>query len=186
MIPNTTRIVLLAFGSLAMAQDPGAIYGVVRDPQTQMPIEGARVYLAPFALRLPDPLFPTLKPVTDSFIGFETTTDASGRYRFSGLPAHRYCLSTRKEGYWWVYDDMCQVGMVRTAPGRNLERDLTLDRAPVLRGRLVDNVTGAPIAGLRVVTLQNVFSGGIRQWISYYGMKPGKGPGEFEIQPPWG
>src|SRR5512133_851798 len=94
-LTSMSRVLFLlpAFGALSMAQETSGLIGVVRDAQTQQPIEGARVYLAPYALRLPDPLFPTLKFATHSFIGFQATTDATGRYQFSGLPPHRYCLS---------------------------------------------------------------------------------------------
>jgi hypothetical protein len=177
---------LLAFASLAMAQEKGAVFGVVRDGQTQEPVEGARVYLAPYALRLPDPLFPTLKPVTDSFIGFETTTDATGQYRFSDLPPHRYCLTARKQGYWLTDDAMCQSSMIRIRAGRNLQRDLTLDRAPALRGRFVDSSTNTAITGLQLVVLQHKYVGGIRQWTTSYSTRPGPGPGEFELNPPRG
>lgn len=160
--------------------------GVARDARTQQPIGGAKVYLAPYALRLPDPLFPTLKLVTDSFIGFQTTTDAAGRYHFADLPPHRYCLTAEKEGYWASDDEMCELSMIRTRAGRTVERDLTLDHAPTLRGRFLDSATNAPIAGLRIIVLQHKYAGGIRQWTTSFGMKAAKGAGEFEVLPPRG
>jgi hypothetical protein len=69
---------LLAFGSCSIAQDRSAVFGIVRDSQSRQPIQGVTLYLAPYAFRPPDPLFPTLKMVTDAPFGFETTTDATG------------------------------------------------------------------------------------------------------------
>ncbi|MCC6391559.1 MAG: carboxypeptidase regulatory-like domain-containing protein [Bryobacterales bacterium] len=177
---------LLAFASLVMAQEKGAVFGVVRDGQTQRPIEGARLYLAPYDLHLPDPLFPTLRLVMDSFIGFETTTDATGQYRFPDLPPHRYCLTAKQQGYWWTDDAMCQASMIRIRESANLQRNLTLDRAPTLRGRFLDSSTNTPITGLQLVVLQHRRIGGIRQWTTSYGMRAVSGPGEFELSPPRG
>jgi hypothetical protein len=55
------------------------------------------------------------------------------------------------------------------------------------RGRLLDNSTDAAITGLRLTALQHTYAGGMRQWITSYGVKPGKSPSEFEMtQPPRG
>jgi Carboxypeptidase regulatory-like domain len=182
---RSTLLFLLAFGSLSMAQQSSAVFGVVRNTQTQQPIEGATVQLAPYALSLPDPLFSSLKLVSDSFIGFQTTTDASGRYRLSDLPPHRYCLAVQKQGYWLTDDDMCQLSMIRLGVGTDLER-LTLDRAPTLKGRFIDSSTNAPITGLRLIAVRHMFAGGMQQWTTSFGMKPGQGAGEFEMLPPRG
>ena len=170
----------------AMADERGAVLGVVRDAQTQQPIEGAKVHLSPYDLHSPDPSFPTLQLTSDSLAGFETTTDAAGRYHFSDLPPHRYCLTADKQGYWVSDDEICQLSMIRTRAGRSAERDLALDRAASLRGRFLDRATNAPIAGLRVVVLQHKYAGGTRQWTSSFGMKAGKSVGEFEVLPPRG
>ena len=59
-------------------------------------------------------------------------TDAAGSYRYPDLPPHRYCLAWQKAGYWHESDDLCSLSMVRTTAGRNVRRDLALDRAPTL------------------------------------------------------
>ncbi len=179
---RTTLISPVGSVFLASAQEKSALLGIIRDAQTQQPIQGAQVYLVPYALRLPDPLFPTLQLVTDSFIGFQTTTDAAGRYRFADLPAHRYCLGTSKQGYGYFGDMMCQVDMVRTITGRSVERDLAVARAARLRVRFVDRDTNAPVDGLSVNRLQHEYSSGFQQWTTI-GAQPGKTAGEFEVQP---
>ena len=85
-------VLMLLFCPIAQAQDTGSIIGVVRDAKTHQPLEGVGVFIQPCPLRLPDPLFPTLKLVTDARIGFQTVTDAGGNYSYPGLPPHQYCL----------------------------------------------------------------------------------------------
>lgn len=164
------------------------VSGVVRDSQTREPLAGVNVSLLPFGIRPGDPLFPTLKLVADGpGLSFETTTDAAGRYRFSDLPPHRYCLAWRKSEYWRDAGDPCGLRMVRTIAGRDVRLDLTLDRAPTLRGRFVDDSTNAPITGLQLTAKQQTYSSGMRQWVTYFCVNPHKGPGEFEMtQPPRG
>ena len=130
---RATLLLLLTFGSTSAAQENSAVFGVVRDAQTQQPIKGATVYLQPYILRLPDPLFPTLQLVTDSFIGFQTTTNLDGSYRFEDLPPHRYCLFAHKDGYWWATEAACGR-VIRTIAGRDLETNFGVDRAPILKG----------------------------------------------------
>ena len=177
---RASLLLLLAFNSLSTAQERSAVFSVVRDSQTRQPIEGVTLYLDPYAFRPPDPLFPTLKQVIDVPLGFETVTDAAGRYRYPDLPPHRYCIGWRKQGYWWPTDSECASTMIRTTA----RRDLTLDRAPKLRGRFLDSSTNTPITGLHLTALQQIYAGGMRQWVTYPRGRPGASAGEFEMTLP--
>src|SRR5262249_3934286 len=124
--------------------------------------------------------------VTDSFIGFQTRTDTNGFYRFSNLPSHRYCLSAKQQAYWWTLNELCQESMIRTAGGRDLERNISLDRAPTLRGQFLDTATNTPIGGPQRVILKHAYIGGIRQWSTSYGMIAAPPSGQFRLSPPRG
>lgn len=136
--------------------------------------------MSPYLPGPADPYFSTLHIVTDSFMGFKTTTDAAGRYHFVDLPPHRYWLSADKQGYWAPAGGECQACMVRIFRGRSVERDLALDQTAKLGVRLVDAATNAPIEGLRVNMLEHEYVGGFRQWT---GSGSGRPAGEFDVRP---
>jgi hypothetical protein len=140
-------------GAVCQAQPHGVVYGVVRDAETQQPIEGVSVALSPYGLLPKDyGLFPSLHlDWTDISHAFQAKSDAAGRYRFEDLPAFRYCLTWRKDGYSApLFDPSCQNTMLRTEGGREVEKDLTMQRAPSLSVRVLDDATGMPIDGMRV------------------------------------
>jgi hypothetical protein len=118
--------------------------------------------------------------VTDAPFGFETTTDATGHYQYPDLPPHRYCLQWRKQGYWPTRDE-CDLTMVRTTAGRDVQRDVALDRMAAIRGRFLDSTTNAPIKGLRLTAAQETYVQGARQWVTYGVVFTGNESGEFEI-----
>ena len=82
------------------------------------------------------------------------TTDADGRYEFSGLPAGRYSMTVARNGYVTL-----QFGQQRPfEPGRPLELadaqfmeriDFSLPRGSVIAGRITDEL-GEPMAGVRM------------------------------------
>ena len=174
---RTGLIFLFAYGALSLAQERSAVFGVVRDSQTQQPIEGVRLYLMPYAFHPPDPLFPTLKLMTDVPPGFETLTDAAGRYRYPDLPPRRYGITAFKQGY----QTQRGPGIIRTMAAHDLQSDFTIDRVASIRGRFLDHTTNAPIAGLRINLVMEEPAGSTHYGIMFAVDKPGKAPGEFEI-----
>lgn len=69
-------------------------------------------------------------------------TDAEGRYRFEGLPP-----GDRMFGAFPIADARSQWIVITLAPGKAIEQDIRVDAGRVLRGRVVDRDTQAPIAG---------------------------------------
>ena len=89
------------------------------------------------------------------------TTDGNGRYEFSDLPAGRFTISAAKGGYLTL-----QYGQRRTfEPGRPvtltdaqiLGVDLTLPRAGVISGRVIDRF-GEPAVGADIVVERYQYS----------------------------
>lgn len=177
---------LWSCGAVCQAQQPGVVYGVVLDAQTRQPIEGVSVSLSPYGLLPKDHgLFPTLHlDWTDTSHAFQAKSDAAGRYRFEDLPAFRYCLTWRKDGYSApLFDPTCQNTMVRTEDGRGVEKDLTIQRTQSLSLHVLDDSTGLPINGLRV-TVQFKWGPTDQQWAMCCWSRRVQ-PGLYEVpQPP--
>ena len=173
-------------GAVCQAQPHGAVYGVVRDAQTQQPIEGVFVALSPYALFPKDyRLFPTLHLTwTDISHAFQAKSDVAGRFRFEDLPEFRYCLTWRKDGYSApVFDPSCQNTIVRTEGGGAVEKDLTMQRVASLSVRVLDDPTGMPIDGLRV-TVHYKWGPTDDQWAMCCWSRPVQ-PGLYQVpQPP--
>jgi hypothetical protein len=131
----------------------------------------------PYAFRPPDPLFPTLKVMDDVEPGFETVTDADGRYSYPDLPPHRYYITAFKQGYLGQRGP----GMIRTVAGHDLRSDFTIGRVASIRGRFADDTTNASILGLRINLAVEWPAGSDGYGIMMAVDKPGKVPGEFEI-----
>ncbi|TAJ09045.1 MAG: sigma-70 family RNA polymerase sigma factor, partial [Planctomycetota bacterium] len=68
-------------------------------------------------------------------------TDSEGRYRFEGLPP-----GDRMFAAFPIADARSQWIVLTLAPGRSIEQDIRVDTGRVLRGRVVDRDTQAPIA----------------------------------------
>jgi hypothetical protein len=174
---RTGLIFFFAYGALSLAQERSAIFGVVRDSQTQQPIQGVRLYLMPYNFHPPDPLFPTLKLMTDVPLGFEALTDAAGQYRYPDLPPHRYGITAFKQGYQTQHGP----GTIRTVANNDLQCDLTIDRVASISGRFLDATTNAPITGLRINLVVATRAESTNFGLMVAVDKPGKAPGEFEI-----
>lgn len=75
----------------------------------------------------------------------ETSTDQSGAYRFTGLPPIDFFLTALPpEGI------LPSGEMVGAAPGSILEQNFEIEDGIVVRGKVTDRATGAPIAGAEV------------------------------------
>ena len=110
------------------------IVGTVRDKDTGKPLTGVTVQTtATFRL---SPRF------------LETTTDAEGHYRLSGVPrrtsfgAEQDLLATLKDGLPYV-PSLQHVGDGRE-PGP-IRKDFALKRGVLARGRVTDRSTGKPV-----------------------------------------
>jgi len=80
-----------------------------------------------------------------SMVSYATTSDADGRYRFAGLPADEMMLQVTPERGR-------SPGWVRLEFGADhaLVKDFALERELVVRGRVTDAKSGAPIPGAEV------------------------------------
>lgn len=170
--------------AICPAQQRGALYGVVRDAATQKPIEGVSLLLAPYAFGPGDQqLFPALHTTLHSQFGFLAKTDAEGKYRFEDLPAHRYCLRWKKDGYLRQPTDLsCQKTLVRTPGDRDQEWNLTLENAPSLRVRLTDDLTDEPIDDMQII-VENKLPSGRFGWTMCCWSRRIRA-GEYEVQNP--
>ena len=106
------KIILLAticlpllFGGCAkrIVDITATIYGYVRDVDTQKPLEGARITLAPSG------------EVTK-------TTGGSGYYEFTDIEAKGYTIQVHKEGYH------IDVQSVNPTPGKTIQVDFALHK----------------------------------------------------------
>ncbi len=112
------------------------IAGVVRDQDTGRPLTGLRLKAAAFDER-------GLGPAP----GVETTTDAQGRYRLTGLPkapAYRIFVSPG-EGKPYLN---ATLRVPADSPGLEpVPFDIALKRGILVRGRVTDKATGRPVPG---------------------------------------
>jgi hypothetical protein len=80
-----------------------------------------------------------------STVSYATTSDADGRYRFAGLPADEMILEVsppRERSPGWVH--------LEFGADHALVKDFALEREIVVRGRVTDAKSGAPIPGAEV------------------------------------
>jgi RNA polymerase sigma factor (sigma-70 family) len=106
---------------------PGkAITGTIRDKQTGKALAGISVAC----------------PLTPSWIW--ATTDAQGRYRLTGVPKRKqYYVGAGGVPYF-----NCTKHDVADTPGLEpISVDFALERGVLLRGKLIDKVTGRPVHG---------------------------------------
>ena len=101
-------------------------------------------------------------------VGFSTyyaTTDASGNYEFSGIPAGTYEVFTRDFSQTWInerWEDIeCGLGSsacsgvdgdpILVAEGQTVQNvDFVLSRPAVVSGRVVDELSGEPIEDVEI------------------------------------
>jgi hypothetical protein len=98
-----------------------------------------------------------------------TLTNADGRFEMKDLPAGQYAVSATKLNYVWVArgsDRTMGIGApIALAEGQAIEGlDLTLQRAGVATGRLVDEFN-EPVAGARVSVVRFQSAGGQRRLV---------------------
>ena len=126
------RIVTTYYGNdFRLAASPTKpIGGVVRDRDTKKPLAGV-----------------TIRSRTIGMVGFDmaqTTTDAEGRYRLTGMPKADDCAITALPSIDQPYGTQGQ----KIANGTGLEAvtvDFELKRGIWIEGKITDKVTGKPI-----------------------------------------
>jgi serine-aspartate repeat-containing protein C/D/E len=113
---------------------PATISGLIWDPDAEAALEGVEV-----SLLSPD----------GSKIG-ATFTDAEGQYRFGGLRSGSYqVVPSSPHGY--VSLDAAKTVTVR--PNEAVEVDFEYRPGGVVKGRVLDEHTGEPLADVQVVLL---------------------------------
>ena len=112
------------------------VEGMVRDTDTGRPIAGLLIRAGVFDDYYRRPAEPV-----------EATTDAEGRYRLDGLPvapAYRLIPSPRPD---LPYPEGSFRAPAETPPPGPVAFDFALKRGIVVRGRIIDKVTGRPVRG---------------------------------------
>src|SRR5207302_4590961 len=112
-----------------VADVPATVTGHVVRRDTGEPVKGAMIHV--------------YVPVSEQRIR-EATSDESGGYSFTGLPAGRVSLSTWIDGFAGQWDD------VTVEAGEAKRHEVSLGRGVVITGKVVDAETGSPIEGARV------------------------------------
>jgi protocatechuate 3,4-dioxygenase beta subunit len=77
----------------------------------------------------------------------KTTSDAGGRFEFSPSQLGYYAVEVRKEGYSGGNSSQ-EIALTSSAPKSDVR--LSLVRPGRIAGRVVDEETGKPVAGLRL------------------------------------
>jgi hypothetical protein len=136
-------------GALAGGPTSGTaiLRGRVVDAQSNQPLRRVRL-----ALTAPD--IPPPQAITVS-------TDADGRYEFTGLPAREFTLIASRNGYLPLRFGQRrpneQGKVLDVQSGQTLEGvDFALPRMSVISGRIVDEL-GDPIAGVWVAALRSMW-----------------------------
>ena len=117
-----------------------------------------------------------------------TTTDPSGRYEISNLPAGRYTVTVSRSGYVTISHGQTrpnEMGRpIEIADGQTVERiNFALPRGAAITGRVVDEY-GEPLAGVNVAPMQMRFvNGRLQPMMSGPGMNQTPDTGEFRL---WG
>jgi RNA polymerase sigma factor (sigma-70 family) len=118
---------------------PSSVSGIVTNARDGLPIAEVRLMLAQRNAERPPPRIAFL----------ETVTDPSGRFRFDGLPSAVFHIQTLPSDVAPVESEFRSV---EVADGQQLEVNWNVALHPTapLRGRIVDDVTGAPVVGAAV------------------------------------
>jgi len=149
---------LIPLAALAPGQE---IRGVVLEPGTGHPIEGAEVTISKLPTRVSGQ--PALS--TGSTDIGTITTDAQGVFRFEAPEFGEFSVSVRKEGYTSLggpFRPTTQANVSLSAERPAREVRLTLGRQGEAGGRIVDADTGAPVASLRVSVEAIFYNQGLR------------------------
>jgi hypothetical protein len=160
-VPSPRRIVASLCPSGQMVRGPSAIFGVVRDADTDGPISGARVTFVYHA----NPILATIAASGDQTLR-EARADSGGRFRICGIPAGaRGRLQVERNGIASGEVEVSAEGplllaglrfasdaVVRTTTGANGTAQRILVGNARLTGRVLDR-DGSPAAGARITVV---------------------------------
>ena len=151
-------------------EKPAALSGKVEDPQ-KGGVEGA------FLVALGEPDQRQMLSGTFAFDKRWTESGPDGRFRFEDVPQGRVTLIVRKEGYANTVEESVEL------PAEDVT--ITLRTGSLLRGRIVDDATGKPVVGARILVMtKGGEGGGFGQTASdaegTYEVT-GLSPGEYEV-----
>lgn len=129
--------------------------GTVVNARTGEPIARALVELTQFPDQLSGQQAALAPPAQSA-----TFTDAAGAFRFSGLKAGRYQLSTRKPQFVEVRDDTAREPFF-TLDKPHEDVRLSLSPLGVIEGKVVDQ-DGEPVRGVNIVAVTRAVQDGTR------------------------
>ncbi|MBX3728695.1 MAG: carboxypeptidase regulatory-like domain-containing protein [Candidatus Sumerlaeia bacterium] len=130
---------------IELLETGATISGFVFRKETGTPVEGADVTLNPMGVE------PGVPPALVSGAHGQVKVDASGEFRFDKLPAGRYMLFASREGLFplnrqWDESLAVVVGPSDVVTGRAVY----LYGGHIVRGRVFDEESREPLAGVRV------------------------------------
>ena len=153
-----TASLWVAFTLAAFAQPAPEIRGVVLEPGGNQPVVGAEVALRYIGAEQPRMMGgPQPQPIAT------TTTDAAGAFAFALDKVGYYSVAAKKDGFNSPGEEPGMPSSARfmiTADAPRADARLFLSRAGTITGRIVDEETRKPVAGLRVVASRRVNFGG--------------------------
>ena len=147
----------------------GAVRGRVTAGDTGKPLRRAQITL-------------TASP---AFQRYNTSTNARGEYELKNIPEGRYTLAASRGGYLRVEYGERRPGdggkPIQVADGQHVDRiDLTMPRAGIISGRLVDE-TGEPIAGVSVYAMRQAYYQGRRRLVPMGHMMRTDDTGQYRL-----
>jgi hypothetical protein len=165
-LPHMALGVLLATFAAALAQStppPVSVEGVVVDKTTRAPLAGARVSVIAPRATAPD------APIV---LGSSATTDSGGRFVLSVQGSALVSLTAGMAGYEPAQQRLPAAGQ----SGAFLE--VALERLAEIRGRLVDDESRRPVAGVHLTAVR---ADGVQMAALVKGMTTGD-DGNFEFK----
>ncbi len=148
---------LVPLAALAPGQE---IRGVVTEPGTNHPVEGAEVRIS----KMPERVLG--QPIRTTAVG-TVTTNAQGAFQFEVQDFGEYVVIVQKEGFtgttaMFQGAPSTQANVVLTEEHPSRDVQLLLGRAGEITGRIVDADTGAPVPNVRVSAASLTYNRGVR------------------------
>jgi protocatechuate 3,4-dioxygenase beta subunit len=130
---------------IELLESGATIAGAVFRKESGTPVEGADVRLNPMGVE------PGVPPSLVSGAHGQVKVDASGEFRFEKLPAGRYMLIASREGLFPLREQWNESQAVTVGPSDVVTgRAVYLYGGHIVRGRVFDEESREPLAGVRV------------------------------------